>query len=680
MHVDIVPWINRLHSSLIAISNPSSSTQVAMGVSSGAVKSTHSRHARRIIIIYAHKHTSTLSRKALASTTTSRAERCDTLSHPSEPLAPCHLSHASTKRSLAPIDSQPHPQPQEAGPNLKPNDDAVKEAHKHENIAEQHKNIAEKHKHIVEKLKKIAKKPFHHDTTVTKPHEQEPQQPIGTRPLPVPHQPLEPIPHHPEPAAPAAAKSTVIVPSNLPPQADSKLPAKVSEESTPPVKSNDVPATAAPTEKTPASTKSTVVVIANLPPQSDTKIPAKAGPESTTSAKPLLGAASPAAPTEKNSAPIKSTVAVPVIPLAPDSKLSAQTGLESTSSAGSGHVSAAAAPTETTEPSTDGGVPSKAPLSPDADTQSPNALSAKPSPPLISATQASFVNPTNVTNATHPTNVTVGNSLQANLNGSSLGATSPNVSSRPNSNHTAAAVGGLFGCLAVIALIAGGYFVIFNLITRRRLAKKKEGSNRGSLTSTIPNPLSEKTMIEANSTLPTKSFDGPTATLEPPMSPDDPVTRFSVGGVTLLNRLQGLTESLNRTATPASPSDASDDGEPDESTTMNEEPDALPSTSVDEADADSHQITTANQTIVSPSGIEGEDSRRSLLRADSDNSDTGDDINRGSGSTDMSSSGGLSSGYQETVKFEDGSEQMHTEHTQDTREQTWWGTQQSGDK
>ncbi|KNE97704.1 hypothetical protein PSTG_08926 [Puccinia striiformis f. sp. tritici PST-78] len=658
-----------------------------MGVSSGAVKSTHSRHARRIIIIYPHKHTSTLSRKALASTTTSRAERCDTLSHPSEPLAPCHLSHASTKRSLAPIDSQPHPQPQEAGPNLKPNDDAVKEAHKHENIAEQHKNIAEqhkniaeKHKHIVEKLKKIAKKPFHHDTTVTKPHEQEPQQPIGTRPLPVPHQPLEPIPHHPEPAAPAAAKSTVIVPSNLPPQADSKLPAKVSEESTPPVKSNDVPATAAPTEKTPASTKSTVVVIANLPPQSDTKIPAKAGPESTTSAKPLLGAASPAAPTEKNSAPIKSTVAVPVIPLAPDSKLSAQTGLESTSSAGFGHVSAAAAPTETTEPSTDGGVPSKAPLSPDADTQSPNALSAKPSPPLISATQASFVNPTNVTNATHPTNVTVGNSLQANLNGSSLGATSPNVSSRPNSNHTAAAVGGLFGCLAVIALIAGGYFVIFNLITRRRLAKKKEGSNRGSLTSTIPNPLSEKTMIEANSTLPTKSFDGPTATLEPPMSPDDPVTRFSVGGVTLLNRLQGLTESLNRTATPASPSDASDDGEPDESTTMNEEPDALPSTSVDEADADSHQITTANQTIVSPSGIEGEDSRRSLLRADSDNSDTGDDINRGSGSTDMSSSGGLSSGYQETVKFEDGSEQMHTEHTQDTREQTWWGTQQSGDK
>ncbi|KAI9616307.1 hypothetical protein KEM48_005221 [Puccinia striiformis f. sp. tritici PST-130] len=562
-----------------------------------------------------HKHTSTLSRKALASTTTSRAERCDTLSHPSEPLAPCHLSHASTKRSLAPIDSQPHPQPQEAGPNLKPNDDAVKEAHKHENIAEQHKNIAEKHKHIVEKLKKIAKKPFHHDTTVTKPHEQEPQQPIGTRPLPVPHQPLEPIPHHPEPAAPAAAKSTVIVPSNLPPQADSKLPAKVSEESTPPVKSNDVPATAAPTEKTPASTKSTVVVIANL----RRKVTPRFRPKQA----------------QKFSS-IKSTVAVPVIPLAPDSKLSAQTGLESTSSAGSGHVSAAAAPTETTEPSTDGGVPSKAPLSPDADTQSPNALSAKPSPPLISATQASFVNPTNVTNATHPTNVTVGNSLQANLNGSSLGATSPNVSSRPNSNHTAAAVGGLFGCLAVIALIAGGYFVIFNLITRRRLAKKKEGSNRGSLTSTIPNPLSEKTMIEANSTLPTKSFDGPTATLEPPMSPDDPVTRFSVGGVTLLNRLQGLTESLNRTATPASPSDASDDGEPDESTTMNEEPDALPSTSVDEADADSHQITTANQTIVSPSGIEGEDSRRSLLRADSDNSDTGDDINRGSGSTDMS--------------------------------------------
>ncbi|KAA1110265.1 hypothetical protein PGT21_016356 [Puccinia graminis f. sp. tritici] len=290
--------------------------------------------------------------------------------------------------------------------------------------------------------------------------------------------------------------------------------------------------------------------------------------------------------------------------------------------------------------------------------------------PLMNATLDSVTNSTALNNNTlnNATALTNATSLANNLHGLKLGNTPPNVFAAGPTNHTGAAVGGVFGSLALIALALGAF-----LFASRRRAAKKVDQGFGTFTE-APSTESPPEMTQVNSQA---GFDVSSDSPESAMSPVDPVTRFSLGGVTLLKRLEGLTATFNSSDDLASPNESSSDDEPDEMVVTPSSDGFGPrplSTTEQKHVSDHNPLSLTPSTMLDTSAPEGEDSRRSLLRSDS--AGTVDNFNRESGGTATSYDGAVSNGYQETVKFEDGSEQGHEESAKDDMEQPWWGSEQ----
>lgn len=171
----------------------------------------------------------------------------------------------------------------------------------------------------------------------------------------------------------------------------------------------------------------------------------------------------------------------------------------------------------------------------------------------------------------------------------------------------------------------------------------------------------------------------------PIMSPVDPVTRFSLGGFSLLKQLETITENLNRSPKVASPGGSSSDDEPAER--MADTPTS--------AEYPRHPFSISQlKTDMEMGAAEAASVSPLLLRSDSDDSvgtPTGfggtlsqsqilDHAHRASAGTDASFGTGVtttSSGYIETVRFEDSGDVSHGNSTKADSEQAWWGTGQA---
>ncbi|PLW57450.1 hypothetical protein PCANC_02658 [Puccinia coronata f. sp. avenae] len=301
------------------------------------------------------------------------------------------------------------------------------------------------------------------------------------------------------------------------------------------------------------------------------------------------------------------------------------------------------------------------------------------SPSLLPLTNAS----TSLHNATTSTNGTL-SGVKTNFNGLTSGSTLSNVSkASPSTNHTGAALGGLFGILAFFALAAS----VAIIISRRCRARK---GTKGSAEPTHGAGNNQSTMSEVLSgnrvmTLNTSSNGFSETSDGPIMSPVDPVTRFSLGGFGLLKQLETITENLNRSPKVASPGGGSSDGEPTErmadTPTSAEYPRRPFSISqlktdmkVDAAESPSVSPllfrSDSDDSVGTPIGFGGTLSQSQIL----------DHAHRASAGTDASSVTGVtttSSGYIETVRFEDSGDVSHGNSTKADSEQAWWGTGQA---
>ncbi|WAR54137.1 hypothetical protein PtB15_3B649 [Puccinia triticina] len=299
--------------------------------------------------------------------------------------------------------------------------------------------------------------------------------------------------------------------------------------------------------------------------------------------------------------------------------------------------------------------------------QSVNPSTPEQSIPIINGTQDPVTSATPLNNSMLNNDTMFNNTAMVNnLHGFKLGDTPPNVFAAGPSSHTSAAVGGVFGSLALIALVFG-----FFVLAHRRRTQKPE-SDFGTYTD-APSNGSAPEMAQVHSGT---SLGGLPGTLDSTMSPVDPVTRFSLGGATLLKRLEGLTEAFNTSDNLASPTESSSDNEPDEMvlTPTDDEFNTNPlSIGQPKTDSVGNPMTLAGPAMLSPSGSESEGSRRLLMRSDS--ADTVDNLNRESGGTTTSYGGGVSSGYQETVKFEDSSDDGNGDAAKTGIEQPWWGAE-----
>lgn len=146
--------------------------------------------------------------------------------------------------------------------------------------------------------------------------------------------------------------------------------------------------------------------------------------------------------------------------------------------------------------------------------------------------------------------------VQSNLSGidsgsafsnvpSDSGTVVPNVSTiaptDARSNRLGKAMGGMFGSLVGLSAV----LVAAVLVARRRRGHKPKtglGSDRGSLPAMIARKRDTVDSIFNSPTLMVECENG--STIRSGLAPADPVTRYSQGGVTLLNRLQGITANL----------------------------------------------------------------------------------------------------------------------------------------
>lgn len=301
------------------------------------------------------------------------------------------------------------------------------------------------------------------------------------------------------------------------------------------------------------------------------------------------------------------------------------------------------------------------------------------SPSLLPLTNAS----TSLHNATTSTNGTL-SGVKTNFNGLTSGNTLSNVSkASPSTHHTGAALGGLFGILAFLALAAS----VAIIISRRCRARK---GTKGTAAPTHGAGNNQSTMSEVQTgnrvmTVNTSSNGFSETSDGPIMSPVDPVTRFSLGGFSLLKQLESITENLNRSPKMASPGGGSSDGEPTErmadTPTSAEYPRRPFSISQFKTDmkvdaAESPSVSPllfrsdSDDSVGTPIGFGGTLSQSQIL----------DHAHRASAGTDASSVTGVtttSSGYIETVRFEDSGDVSHGNSTKADSEQAWWGTGQA---
>jgi len=286
------------------------------------------------------------------------------------------------------------------------------------------------------------------------------------------------------------------------------------------------------------------------------------------------------------------------------------------------------------------------------------ALAQQSFPPASSALPLAPIAPS-LNNAALLNNGTTSNnssasSIKANFNGLNTGNLPPHSPTPATSSiHTGAALFGVFGSIALIALVAA----IFIMISRRRRVQQDDKSfeGLGEAAGNGPAVQEKSTMAEVNSgpgvlTISTSYTGSSKASDEPMMSPVDPVTRFSQGGFSLLKQLESITDSFNRSAHSASPDASSGDDEPVETTLMTPS-DAEFGRRVAPPKSELH-MHLGEPAIVSPL----------LLRTDSDSSSdilptgpclTGDgpDSHRADGESTETGVSTIASGQPETVQL-----------------------------